>query len=63
MWIESLIKLSKCLLFTCAVKGKGSLIKNEEADSYGWLEEIETPKEAQMYGVYYMGPQIVETTP
>ncbi|KAL8132208.1 hypothetical protein AgCh_007920 [Apium graveolens] len=46
------------------IGGKGSLINKEEADSYGWLEEIkETPKEAQIYGVCYMGPQIIETTP
>lgn len=43
--------------------GKGSLINKEEAGSYGWLEEIETPEEAHMYGVCYLGPQIIETAP
>ncbi|KAF5187345.1 plant cysteine oxidase 2-like [Thalictrum thalictroides] len=33
---------------------------NDDA-SYGWLEEIDVPKELRMDRVDYMGPQIVET--
>ncbi|KAL1821163.1 hypothetical protein ACET3Z_016032 [Daucus carota] len=42
---------------------KGRLIDEEEAESYGWLEEIEMPDEAVMYGVHYMGPEIIESAP
>lgn len=41
-------------------------IKNVEEDdgddnscSYGWLEEIERPKESDMVGITYQGPQII----
>ncbi|GAB4857233.1 hypothetical protein Ancab_015140 [Ancistrocladus abbreviatus] len=39
----------------------GEVVKAEEGESYGWLEEIETPEESQMDGVEYLGPQIIET--
>jgi hypothetical protein len=35
-------------------------VKSEEADSYGWLEEIEMPENSQMDGIEYMGPQVIE---
>lgn len=49
--------------FICAEARKGRLIDEEEAESYGWLEEIEMPDEAVMYGVHYMGPEIIESAP
>lgn len=36
----------------------GSAIKEEEGKLYGWLEEIEMPKESVMDGIEYLGPQI-----
>lgn len=30
-------------------------------ESYGWLEEIDMPKNSQMYGIEYLGPQIIES--
>ncbi|KAL8095088.1 plant cysteine oxidase 2-like [Apium graveolens] len=36
----------------------GSMIKEEEGKLYGWLEEIEMPKESVMDGIEYLGPQI-----
>lgn len=38
----------------------GSMIKEEESKLYGWLEEIEMPKESVMNGIEYLGPQIRE---
>ncbi|XAR69884.1 Cysteamine dioxygenase [Bertholletia excelsa] len=35
----------------------------EDSDSYGWLEEIETPKDSEMDGIEYLGPPVVETSP
>lgn len=32
----------------------------EEADRYGWLEEIELPENSKMDGIEYLGPQIIE---
>ncbi|GAB4834091.1 hypothetical protein Ancab_032345 [Ancistrocladus abbreviatus] len=39
----------------------GEVVKVEEGESYGWLEEIEMPEESQMGGIEYLGPQIIET--
>lgn len=36
------------------------MIKEEEGKLYGWLEEIEMPKESVMDGIEYLGPQIRE---
>ncbi|KAH6802543.1 hypothetical protein C2S51_033989 [Perilla frutescens var. frutescens] len=33
-------------------------VKDEDGDKYGWLSEIEIPKESEMDGIEYMGPQI-----
>lgn len=33
-------------------------VKEEVGSSYGWLEEIEIPRESEMDGIEYMGPQI-----
>lgn len=30
----------------------------EDGGSYGWLEEVEIPKESEMDGIEYMGPQV-----
>lgn len=35
--------------------------RGEERERYWWLEEIEVPKESEMEGIEYMGPQIIET--
>ncbi|XP_071690544.1 plant cysteine oxidase 2-like [Rutidosis leptorrhynchoides] len=37
------------------------IISGEESERYWWLEEIEVPKESEMEGIEYMGPQIIET--
>ncbi|KAG8376418.1 hypothetical protein BUALT_Bualt09G0061400 [Buddleja alternifolia] len=36
-------------------------VKDDEC-CYGWLEEIEIPKESEMDGIEYMGPQIINPT-
>ncbi|KAI3443389.1 hypothetical protein Pfo_000054 [Paulownia fortunei] len=33
----------------------------EDGGCYGWLEEIEIPKESEMDGIKYMGPQIINS--
>ncbi|KAG6642842.1 hypothetical protein CIPAW_09G168800 [Carya illinoinensis] len=35
-------------------------VNMEEADRYGWLEEIELPENSKMDGIEYLGPQIIE---
>lgn len=35
-------------------------MSEEERERYWWLEEIDVPKESEMEGIVYMGPQIVE---
>lgn len=35
-------------------------VMTEEKSEQCWLEEIEAPKEAEMEGIEYMGPQIIE---
>ncbi|XP_062166852.1 plant cysteine oxidase 1-like [Alnus glutinosa] len=37
-------------------------VKSEEADSYGWLEEIEIPENSQMDRIEYLGPPVIEPT-
>jgi cysteamine dioxygenase len=34
----------------------------DDGGCFGWLEEIEKPEEAEMEGIPYMGPQIIDTT-
>lgn len=48
--------------YTPPANGDGSMIKEEEGKLYGWLEEIEMPKESTMDGIEYLGPQIEEFT-
>lgn len=43
----------------CELAGMG----REESEGYQWLEEIEVPKESEMVGIEYMGPQIFEIRP
>ncbi|KAI3738433.1 hypothetical protein L2E82_28465 [Cichorium intybus] len=38
------------------------MMSGEERERYWWLEEIEVPKESEMEGIEYMGPQIIETS-
>lgn len=40
--------------------GEMALTKEEEGESYGWLEEIEMPENSHMDGIEYLGPQIIE---
>ncbi|GJY17477.1 plant cysteine oxidase 2-like protein [Tanacetum coccineum] len=40
-----------------------AVMSGEESKRYWWLEEIEVPKESEMEGIEYMGPQIIETNP
>uniref|UniRef100_A0A5B7AVD7 cysteine dioxygenase n=1 Tax=Davidia involucrata TaxID=16924 RepID=A0A5B7AVD7_DAVIN len=35
-------------------------VATKEGECYGWLEEIEMPKESEMDGIPYLGPQIIE---
>ncbi|MFS7989984.1 putative cysteamine dioxygenase [Helianthus anomalus] len=35
-------------------------VMSEERGRYWWLEEIGVPKESEMQGIQYMGPQIIE---
>ena len=35
-------------------------MSGEQSERYWWLEEIEMPKESEMEGIEYMGPQIIE---
>lgn len=37
-----------------------AVMSGEESERYWWLEEIEVPKESEMEGIEYMGPQIIE---
>ncbi|PON31748.1 Cysteine oxygenase/2-aminoethanethiol dioxygenase [Parasponia andersonii] len=37
-------------------------VEEGESTSYAWLEEIEMPKDSQMDGIEYLGPQIMETS-
>lgn len=37
-----------------------AVMSGEESERYWWLEEIEVPKESEMDGIEYMGPQIIE---
>nr|XP_043611417.1 plant cysteine oxidase 2-like isoform X2 [Erigeron canadensis] len=37
-----------------------AVMSGEESERYCWLEEIEVPKESEMEGIEYMGPQIIE---
>lgn len=37
-----------------------AVMTGEESDRYWWLEEIDVPKESEMEGIEYMGPQIIE---
>lgn len=37
-----------------------AVMSGEESKRYWWLEEIEVPKESEMEGIEYMGPQIIE---
>ncbi|KAI3743368.1 hypothetical protein L1987_61075 [Smallanthus sonchifolius] len=39
-----------------------AVMSEEERERYWWLEEIDRPKESEMEGIEYMGPQIVETS-
>ncbi|KAL6988660.1 cysteamine dioxygenase [Sarracenia purpurea var. burkii] len=41
--------------------GATGMAVSKEGDSYGWLEEIEMPKDSQMDGIEYLGPQVIET--
>lgn len=50
----------KDIPYTALSNGDKSVEK--DGDNYGWLEEIEMPEESQMYGIPYLGPQIVETS-
>ncbi|KAI3683739.1 hypothetical protein L1987_84253 [Smallanthus sonchifolius] len=45
-----------------ALPYKGPVMRGEESERYRWLEEIEVPKESEMEGIVYMGPQIIETS-
>ncbi|XP_059646484.1 plant cysteine oxidase 2-like [Cornus florida] len=44
-----------------SIKKTTSTVAKEVGDCYGWLEEIEMPEDSEMFGIEYMGPQIVET--
>ncbi|KAF5475760.1 hypothetical protein F2P56_007535 [Juglans regia] len=35
-------------------------VKMEEADCYGWLEEIEMPENSEIDEIEYLGPQVIE---
>lgn len=37
-----------------------STVAMKEGDTYGWLEEIETPIDSQMDVIEYLGPQVAE---
>ncbi|KAA8516893.1 hypothetical protein F0562_017289 [Nyssa sinensis] len=37
-------------------------VAEEEGERYGWLEEIEMPKDSEMDGIEYLGPQVIETS-
>lgn len=39
-----------------------AVMSGEESERYWWLEEIEVPKESEMEGIEYMGPQIIEVS-
>ncbi|KAM0006390.1 putative acyl-CoA dehydrogenase/oxidase and middle domain superfamily, acyl-coenzyme A oxidase [Helianthus debilis subsp. tardiflorus] len=41
-------------------KVKRAVMTGEESKRYWWLEEIDMPKESEMEGIEYMGPQIIE---
>ncbi|XP_043699246.1 plant cysteine oxidase 2-like isoform X2 [Telopea speciosissima] len=46
----------------CSSWSDGSAREPKEGDDcYGWLEEIEMPKDLKMEGVEYLGPQIIDT--
>ncbi|KAJ0690917.1 putative cysteamine dioxygenase [Helianthus annuus] len=36
------------------------VMSEEERERYWWLEEIDVPKESEMRGIQYTGPQIIE---
>jgi hypothetical protein len=48
--------------FNYIVADGDTTVKSEEADSYGWLEEIEIPENSQMDGIEYLGPPVIEPT-
>lgn len=59
-----LASIDSWLDLTCIIllDGGGTVIAEQEGDLYGWLEEIEMPKESEMDGIEYLGPQINDTT-
>nr|GEX91518.1 plant cysteine oxidase 2-like [Tanacetum cinerariifolium] len=46
----------------CRILDEQAVMSGEESKRYWWLEEIEVPKESEMEGIEYMGPQIIETS-
>ncbi|KAJ0624472.1 putative cysteamine dioxygenase [Helianthus annuus] len=43
-----------------ALPNERAVMTGEESKRYWWLEEIDAPKESEMEGIEYMGPQIIE---
>ncbi|KAL2481806.1 Plant cysteine oxidase 1 [Abeliophyllum distichum] len=48
----------------CGVSSNGEEFAKveDDEDCYGWLEEIEMPKESEMDGIEYLGPRVLDVT-